>query len=51
MFAAAATLGQAMIEWDDQSAALECFQRALKLNPTLEGVRACIDELQQQLDS
>lgn len=49
-FAAAAAMAQAMIELDDHSGALESFQRALKLNPSLDGVRARMKLLQQQLD-
>ena len=48
-FAAAAALAQAMVELDDQVTALECFQRALTLNPSLEGVRARVQQLQRQL--
>ena len=48
-FAAAAALAQAMVEIDDQVMALECFQRALRLNPSLDGVRARVQQLQRQL--
>lgn len=48
-FAAAAAMGQAYLELDDLSAALECFERALKLNPSLDGVRARVRQLQRQL--
>ena len=50
-FAAAAAVAQAMLELDDHVAALESFQRALKLNPSLDGVRARVQQLQRQLDS
>jgi tetratricopeptide (TPR) repeat protein len=48
-FAAAAAMAQAMLELNDHAAALECFERALKLNPNLEGVRARVQQLQRQL--
>lgn len=49
-FAAAASMGQAYLELDDQTAALEFFRRALRLNPELDGVRARVSQLQRQLD-
>jgi tetratricopeptide (TPR) repeat protein len=39
-FVAATTMGQAYLELDNPVSALECFRRALRLNPDLEGVRA-----------
>ena len=48
-FAAAAAMAQAMIELDDHSGALECFERSLNLNPSLDGVRAQVQQLQRQL--
>ncbi|MCA9269465.1 MAG: hypothetical protein KDA41_13380, partial [Planctomycetales bacterium] len=47
-FAAAAAMGQAQLELDDRAAALESFQRALRLNPDLDGVRARVQQLQRQ---
>ncbi len=49
-FAAAAAMAQAMLELDDQTGALECFEQALALNPSLDGVRARVRRLQEQLD-
>jgi tetratricopeptide (TPR) repeat protein len=46
-FPAAAAMGQAHLELNDQPAALECFRRALRLNPDLEGVRARVLQLQR----
>ncbi len=48
-FAAAAALGQAMIESDEHDMALQYFEWALQLNPSLEGVRARVQQLQRQL--
>lgn len=50
-FAAAAGMGQCYIQLGDDRLALESFQRALRLNPGLEGIRACINYLQKSLDS
>jgi tetratricopeptide (TPR) repeat protein len=49
-FPAAAAMGQAYLELNDQADALESFRRALKLNPDLEGVRARVLQLQRQVD-
>lgn len=49
-FAAAAAMGQAYLELNDNADALECFRRALKLNGDLEGVRARVLQLQRQVD-
>lgn len=38
-FLAATTMGHAYLELDSYVSALECFRRALRLNPDLEGVR------------
>jgi tetratricopeptide (TPR) repeat protein len=46
-FGAAAGMGQCYLEKKDNLSALECFQRALKLNPSLEGVRAQVSYLQK----
>ena len=48
-FAAASAMAQAMAELNDHSGALECYERALKLNPSLDGVRARVQQLQRQL--
>jgi tetratricopeptide (TPR) repeat protein len=39
-FIAATSMGQAYLELQNSVSALECFRRALRLNPDLEGVRA-----------
>ncbi len=49
-FAAAVGMGQCHIEKGEDRLALECFQRALRLNRNLEGVRACIRYLQRTLE-
>jgi hypothetical protein len=43
-------MGHCYLEMDDPFAALECFRRAVKLNPDLEDVRAQIDYLQRTLE-
>lgn len=44
-FAAAAGMGQAYLERGNPVAALECFRRALRLNPDLEAVRVQVARL------
>jgi len=44
-FEAATNMGQAYLQLENQVSALECFRRALRLNPNLEGVRVQIDRL------
>lgn len=44
-FAAASGMGQAYLQLGNPVSSLECFRRALRLNPNLEGVRAQIDRL------
>jgi tetratricopeptide (TPR) repeat protein len=39
-FVAATSMGQAYLQLENPVSALECFRRALRLNPDLEGVRA-----------
>lgn len=48
-FDAATGMGQCYLQLNDQRAALECFRRALRLNPGLEGVRAGIEYLERAL--
>jgi len=48
-FDAATGMGQCYLQLNDQRAALECFRRALRLNPCLEGVRAGVDYLERAL--
>jgi tetratricopeptide (TPR) repeat protein len=49
-FAAAVGMGHCHLHLDDTTAALECFERALRLNPDLEGVRAQIRYLKRSPD-
>jgi tetratricopeptide (TPR) repeat protein len=44
-FIAAVSMGRAYLELGNPVAALECFRRALRLNPDLEGVRVQADRL------
>ena len=44
-FAAASGMGQSYLQLGNPVSALECFRRALRLNPNLEGVRAQIERL------
>ncbi len=44
-FAAASGMGQAYLHLGDHFSALECFRRALRLNPNLEGARAQVARL------
>ncbi len=44
-FVAATGMGQAYLQLENQVSALECFRRALRLNPNLEGVRAQVVRL------
>lgn len=48
-FDAATGMGQCYLQLNDPLAALECFRRALRLNPGLEGVRAGADYLERTL--
>ena len=49
-FGAALGMGHCYLETDEPFAALECFRRALALNPDLEEVRAQIDYIQRTLE-
>ncbi len=49
-FIAAASMGQAYLELENRTSALECFRRALRLNPDLEGVRVQIIRLARMLE-
>jgi len=42
-------MGQCYLQLNDRISALECFRRALRLNPNLEGVRAKVVYLQKSL--
>lgn len=44
-FVAATSMGQSYLQLDNPVSALECFRRALRLNPDLEGVRAQVVRL------
>lgn len=48
-FGSAAGMGQSYLQLNDRISALECFRRALRLNPNLEGVRAKVIYLQKSL--
>jgi tetratricopeptide (TPR) repeat protein len=50
-FGAAAGMGQCYLKLNNRRAALECFRRALRLNPNLEGIRAHVLYLQRTLKS
>lgn len=50
-FGAATGMGQCHLKLNHRPQALECFRRALKLNPNLEGVRAHVLYLQRTLKS
>ncbi|ADB17984.1 TPR repeat-containing protein [Pirellula staleyi DSM 6068] len=49
-FGAAVGMAHCYLEMEDPLAALECFRRAVKLNPDLEEVRAQIDYLERSLE-
>lgn len=49
-FPAAIGLGHCYLEMQEAFAALECFRRALKLNPDLEDVRVQVDYLARSLE-
>jgi tetratricopeptide (TPR) repeat protein len=49
-FGAAVGMGHCYLELSDGFAALECFRRAIKLNPSMEDVRAQVDYLARQLE-
>jgi tetratricopeptide (TPR) repeat protein len=48
-FAAAAGMGRCNLRLGDLPAALECFRRAINLNPELEEVRAQVQQLERAL--
>lgn len=48
-FGAAGGMGQCYVQLDDLHSALESFRRALRLNPSLEGVRASVTYLERSL--
>ena len=49
-FSAATGMGQAYLQLNNQVSALECFRRALRLNPNLEGVRVQIERLSRMIE-
>lgn len=49
-FPAATSMGHAYLELDNPVSALECFRRALRLNPDLEGVRSKVVQLTRQVE-
>lgn len=46
-FAAAASMGHCYLQLGNATSALDCFQRALRINPGLEGVRANVQHLER----
>ncbi len=46
-FGAAAGMGQCYLQLGNMRSALDCFQRALRINPSLEAVRASIQHLER----
>jgi tetratricopeptide (TPR) repeat protein len=49
-FPAATSMGQAYLHLRNHVSALECFRRALRLNPNLEGVRVQVTRLARQIE-
>ena len=49
-FGAADGMAHCYLEMNDAFAALECFRRALRLNPDMEGVRVQVEYLQRSLE-
>jgi tetratricopeptide (TPR) repeat protein len=49
-FIAATTMGQAYLELENPVSALECFRRALRLNPDLEAVRNHVVRLARMVE-
>lgn len=48
-FLASSTMGQAYLQSNDPISALDCFRRALRINPNMEEVRAQVIHLQRRL--
>ncbi|HEY2840240.1 MAG TPA: tetratricopeptide repeat protein [Pirellulales bacterium] len=46
-FAAAAGMGKCYLQLGNTASALDCFHRALRINPGLEGVRANVQQLER----
>lgn len=49
-FVAATSMGQAYLQLENPVSALECFRRAIRLNPGLEGVRAQVIRLVRRVE-
>lgn len=49
-FGAAVGMAHCYLELTDAFAALDCFRRALRLNPDLEGVRSQVQYLEKSLE-
>jgi len=49
-YGACVAMGQSYLEIDEPTVALETLRRALRLNPSLEGVRAQVLQLEQALE-
>lgn len=48
-FGAAVGMGHCYLELNDAQAALDCFKRALRVNPNLDGVRAQVEFLERSI--
>jgi tetratricopeptide (TPR) repeat protein len=49
-FVAATSMGQAYLQLQNPVSALECFRRALRLNPDLEGIRVHVARLTRMVE-
>ena len=49
-YVAATSMGRAYVELGNPVSALECFRRALRLNPDLEGVRLQVARLSRLVE-
>jgi tetratricopeptide (TPR) repeat protein len=49
-FVAATSMGQSYLQLKNPVSALDCFRRALRLNPNLEGVRAQVARLMKMVE-
>jgi tetratricopeptide (TPR) repeat protein len=49
-FVAATSMGQSYLQLENSVSALECFRRALRLNPDLDGVRVQVVRLSRQVE-
>ena len=49
-FGAAVGMAHCYLELDDVFASLECFRRAIKINPDMEEIRAQVEHLERMLE-